>query len=200
MASRARRESGSTTTRSRSASTRVTTDQEEIRRWAEERGARPARVRRTGGGDDPGILRLDFPGYSGADSLEHISWDEFFEKFEENNLALLFQEETARGQRSNFNKLIDRGSAQGGATRARSQRTRARSRSAGGTVRSRRRSSQAGGRARSTRSKRGSRGASRPAASSRNQRSRRRTSVKVAKSATRSRRSSAGRRTQRRAA
>ncbi len=43
----------------------TTTDHEEIRRWAEERGARPARVRRTGRDGDPGMIRLDFPGVRG---------------------------------------------------------------------------------------------------------------------------------------
>ncbi len=65
----------------------VTTDHEEIRQWAEERGARPACVRGTGGGDDSGMIRLDFPGYSGADSLEEISWDDWFRSFDENGLA-----------------------------------------------------------------------------------------------------------------
>lgn len=37
----------------------TTTDHEEIRRWAESRGARPARVRGTGNSGDPGIIRLD---------------------------------------------------------------------------------------------------------------------------------------------
>jgi hypothetical protein len=57
------------------------------------------------------MLRLDFPGYSGADSLEHISWDDFFEKFDERSLALVYQEQTAEGQQSNFNKLISRETA-----------------------------------------------------------------------------------------
>jgi Uncharacterized protein conserved in bacteria len=102
-------------------SSNVTTDHEEIRRWAEERGAEPACVRGTGKKGDTGVLRLDFPGYSGAQSLEHISWDEFFEKFDENGLALLYQEETASGEKSNFNKLISRsggaGSKSGGKKR-----------------------------------------------------------------------------------
>jgi len=89
---------------------KTTTDHEEIRRWAEERGAKPSTVRRTGGDDDIGIIRLDFPGYSGADSLEEISWDDFFEKFDESELALIYQETTADGQRSNFNKLVRRDS------------------------------------------------------------------------------------------
>jgi hypothetical protein len=93
-------------------SSRVLTDHDEIQRWAEERGATPARVRNTGDDEDPGIIRLDFPGYSGQNSLEEISWDEWFEKLEDNNLALIVQEETANGQRSNFNKLVSRDSVE----------------------------------------------------------------------------------------
>ena len=98
--------------RSSGASTRVLTDHDEIRRWAEERGAKPAGVRGTGDSDDVGIIRLDFPGYSGADSLEEISWDEWFDKFDESNLTLLVQDQTARGQKSNFNKLVSRQTAE----------------------------------------------------------------------------------------
>jgi hypothetical protein len=41
--------------------TKMTTEHEQIRRWVEERGGKPARVRGTGSDDDPGILRIDFP-------------------------------------------------------------------------------------------------------------------------------------------
>ena len=58
------------------------------------------------------MLRLDFPGYSGKQSLQEISWDEFFEKFDERGLALLYQETTARGQKSNFNKIVSRETAE----------------------------------------------------------------------------------------
>ena len=90
---------------------RTTTDHETIRRWAEERGARPACVRGTGGKGDIGMLRLDFPGYSGEESLQQISWDEWFQKFDERGLALLYQERTAGGEKSNFNKLVSRETA-----------------------------------------------------------------------------------------
>ena len=93
-------------------SSRILTDHEEIKRWAEERGAKPAAVESTGGGADPGIIRLDFPGYSGSGSLEEIEWDEWFEKFDDNNLALIVQEQTANGQKSNFNKLVSRDSVE----------------------------------------------------------------------------------------
>jgi len=91
----------------------ATTDHEQIRRWAEERGARPTCVKGTGGRGDTGMIRLDFPGYTGEESLQEISWDDWFQKFDENNLALLYQERTAGGQKSNFNKLVSRETAEG---------------------------------------------------------------------------------------
>jgi hypothetical protein len=89
-------------------SSKVTTDHETIRRWAEERSGTPARVKGTGDEDDVGMIRIDFPGYSGEGKLEPISWDDFFEKFEERSLALVYQEETSGGEKSNFNKLVSR--------------------------------------------------------------------------------------------
>ena len=86
----------------------VSIDHDEIRQWAQDRGAKPSCVRGTGGKGDIGMLRLDFPGYSGEDTLEHIDWDEWFEKFDERGLALLYQETTASGEKSNFNKLMSR--------------------------------------------------------------------------------------------
>jgi hypothetical protein len=89
-------------------SSQTTTDHEEIRKWAEARGAKPSCVRGTGGKDDIGMIRLDFPGYSGEGKLEPISWDEWFEKFDDQQLALVYQETTAEGEKSNFNKLVSR--------------------------------------------------------------------------------------------
>jgi hypothetical protein len=97
------------------------TDHEQIRQWAEERGGTPACVRGTGGHGDIGMLRIDFPGYSGEQSLQPISWEDWFAKFDERNLSLIVQEKTGRGQKSNFNKLIKR---EGGGRSAR-PRTRA---------------------------------------------------------------------------
>jgi anaerobic selenocysteine-containing dehydrogenase len=91
---------------------KTTYDHDEIRKWAEEGGGKPAHVKGTGGKNDPGLLRIDFPGYSGEGKLEPISWDEFFEKFDEQNLALVYQEKTADGQKSNFNKLVNRETAE----------------------------------------------------------------------------------------
>jgi hypothetical protein len=85
-----------------------TTDHDTIRGWAEERGAKPATVRGTGGPkNETGVLRLDFPGY-GGERLQEISWDEFFRKFDEKGLEFLYQEHTRSGEQSNFFKLVSR--------------------------------------------------------------------------------------------
>lgn len=87
----------------------VTTDHEKIRHWAEQRGGHPATVRDTEGEDEPGVLRLDFD--PPDESLEKISWDEFFEKFEDADLAFLYQDKTAGGKISRFHKFVDRSNA-----------------------------------------------------------------------------------------
>lgn len=97
--------------RTRSAQANVLTDHDEIRQWAEERGARPACVRGTGAGEDVGIIRLEFAGFGDEPSLEEIDWNEWFQKFDESGLVLLVQGETAQGETSNFNKLVKRETA-----------------------------------------------------------------------------------------
>ena len=93
-----------------SAESKVTTNHEEIREWVDERGGHPARVKASEKGSGGGLLRIDYPGFSGEDTLEEITWEEFFEAFEANNLAFLYQDETKDGKESRFSKLIDRDS------------------------------------------------------------------------------------------
>ena len=85
---------------------KTTQDHAEIRRWCEARGGKPSHVKGTGNSKDVGLLRIDFPGYSGEGTLEPISWDDFFREFDERGLAFVYQEKTAEGKQSNFNKLV----------------------------------------------------------------------------------------------
>jgi hypothetical protein len=85
-----------------------TIDHDRIRQWVEERGGSPAAVKATEKGEDPGLLRINFPGYSGAGQLEDISWEDFFQKFDEKNLEFLFQDETRDGKTSRFWKFVTR--------------------------------------------------------------------------------------------
>ena len=91
----------------------VTTNHEQIKQWVEERGGNPARVKGTENKTSPGLLRIDYPGFSGEERLEEITWEEFFEGFEKNKLAFLYQDKTADGKLSRFSKLIDRDTAKG---------------------------------------------------------------------------------------
>lgn len=86
----------------------TTTDHETIRKWAEAHGGKPAAVRRTHQKGDVGIIRIEFPKNTNShhDNLEEISWDEFFKQFDESELALVYDENSA------FNKLIGRDTAE----------------------------------------------------------------------------------------
>jgi hypothetical protein len=81
-----------------------TTDHDTIRDWVERRGGHPARVAGTGKASDAtdGVLRIDFA--EPDDSLERNSWDDFFQAFDENKLAFLYQDEPS----SRFAKLVSR--------------------------------------------------------------------------------------------
>ena len=94
----------------RTSSAQTTTDHASIRKWVEERGGRPARVKGTEGKNDAGLLRIDYPGYSGEDSLEEIGWDEWFEGFDQHKLAFLYEDD----KDSRFSKLISRDDKGGG--------------------------------------------------------------------------------------
>ena len=96
-------------------------DHEEIKGWVERHGGHPARVLRARGKDEVGKLRLDFPGAAPEGSLEPLGWDEWLAKFDEQRLALLYQE----GKNPRFNKLVARDveRARPGARRRPSSRT-----------------------------------------------------------------------------
>jgi hypothetical protein len=86
-----------------------TRDHRQIQKWVEERGGKPATVTATKSTKGAGLLRIDFPGYSG-DNLEEISWDDFFDKFDRENIDFLYQEKTADGKESRFCKFVSSGS------------------------------------------------------------------------------------------
>lgn len=92
---------------------KTTTDLNEIKQWAEAREGKPTRVKGTGRGkeDEGGVLRINFPGYSGEDTLEEISWEDWYQTFQENGLEFLCQDQTADGEESRFFKLVNKDSA-----------------------------------------------------------------------------------------
>jgi hypothetical protein len=54
------------------------------------------------------VVRIDFPGGAGTESLEHVSWDEWFRYLDQKELAFLYPEQKASGEGSTFFKLVRR--------------------------------------------------------------------------------------------
>lgn len=86
----------------------LTTDHDEIRRWAEERDAVPAIVRDPHDDEGPRLLRFDIAGRGAGEELQRISWEEFFDIFDDERLAMVYQEETETGERSFFSEFVSR--------------------------------------------------------------------------------------------
>jgi hypothetical protein len=86
-----------------------THDHKKIQKWAEEREGVPAKIKNTGDESDDGVLRIHFPKHSASDDrFDEISWDDFFENFDKNNLDLLYQDKKADGEISTFHKFVER--------------------------------------------------------------------------------------------
>jgi hypothetical protein len=86
----------------------TTTDHDIIRRWADDRHGRPAKVKATEENGHAGILRIDFAPKD--EGLDTIGWDEFFRKFDESELAFLYQDRTKDGKLSRLHKFVRRSS------------------------------------------------------------------------------------------
>ncbi|ELY75212.1 hypothetical protein [Natrinema gari] len=82
---------------------RLTTDPERIRKWAEARDAVPVRIRDSEG-----------HGYSFArrDELgerhEEVTWDEFTERFEDDDLVFVYHEAEPTGEEMGFFEIVER--------------------------------------------------------------------------------------------
>jgi hypothetical protein len=86
---------------------KTTTNHDTIRKWAEAREGKPASVAGTEeDGESAGLLRIDFPGGAGAAELQEISWEDFFRKFDEENLEFLYQDKVEDGGTSRFCKFV----------------------------------------------------------------------------------------------
>ncbi|MBW6425405.1 hypothetical protein KX729_28670 [Rhizobium sp. XQZ8] len=84
-------------------SSETTTDHKTIQKWAEAREGRPAIIRN---GKEGGVLRIDFR--EKEEEFDEIGWDEFFDVFDKNKLAFLYQDKTRDGETSRFNKFVER--------------------------------------------------------------------------------------------
>jgi hypothetical protein len=115
---------------------KVTTDHQEIRRWAIARDGKPAATIVSESHGEKSRICICFVSYGKDRLVQEISWDNWFKKFDKGRLAFLYQEQTANGEKSTFNKLVTRESvdevesAVGGKGRSASRRRSRRDRDA----------------------------------------------------------------------
>jgi hypothetical protein len=88
---------------------KTTTNHAEIQAWIEKREGQPATVKGTARqGETVGMLRVSFPGHGRDESLQEVTWEDFFAKFDQANLAFLYQDTTEEGGTSRFFKFVRR--------------------------------------------------------------------------------------------
>ena len=89
------------------ASSSQTTDHAQIKEWADKHNGVPAVIEETANANDSRMLRIHFPGESDDNNkFREISWDTFFDTFEQRSLALL----TSSEDDSTFHKFVARNS------------------------------------------------------------------------------------------
>jgi hypothetical protein len=91
-----------------SSKTKKTVDHDEIREWVEAHHGHPAAVRADNSGlaAEPGELRIDLPDAAADEDLIPLSWDDWYDKFEGERLAFVYQERKASGDDSPSYKLV----------------------------------------------------------------------------------------------
>lgn len=81
----------------------ITIDHDLVRSWAEARDARPSRFE---GMSKPSPLRFDL-GPPDAGLIE-MSWEEFFEEFERDNLAFYYRDMAPTGEHDDLHGFVSR--------------------------------------------------------------------------------------------
>lgn len=84
--------------------TSKTTDHETIQSWALSHDGIPTVIEDTEDGPGQGVLRIHFPNNSSDYNFNEISWEQFFQQFEDNGLAFLYQDK----EDSTFHKFVNR--------------------------------------------------------------------------------------------
>ena len=110
----------------RSTALKATTDHQDIRDWADARGGRPVVIR--GARERAGGLRIDWSG-RGHEGVEQVSWQDWFRRFDEQGMSLVFRERTGSGDLSRFCKLMPHAAV---AAQTRTGRNKPKLRTAGG--------------------------------------------------------------------
>lgn len=85
---------------------KITSLHDEIRTWVKARGGKPEII--TSHTNNKRQLKIEFNNHKPSDTHHAISWEEFFNFFDNNNLLFLYQETTLAGVQSRFYKFIEK--------------------------------------------------------------------------------------------
>lgn len=89
---------------------KYTIDQREIREWIEEHGGVPTVLTETSEDEEDGVESADMLHISfdpNDPEMVEMEWEEFFERFDNDNLALVYDDITPEGTIPDF-ELVDR--------------------------------------------------------------------------------------------
>lgn len=86
---------------------KATTSLSVIKKWAEQRGGRPAWVKHTSK-KEGSLLRIQFPETISEREVEIVPWDVWYEVFLNSKMEFQYQDRTLAGEKSYRFKLIDR--------------------------------------------------------------------------------------------
>lgn len=85
---------------------KVTTDRNVIRKWIEDHDGWPALVNRVSETGIAEVLQIGFLGCENESHFAKITWDEFFERFDKDQLVFLYQEQNGKSNlRRSYNFL-----------------------------------------------------------------------------------------------
>lgn len=83
-------------------------DHDEIRQWAEERHAAPARVMPSADHPDADELTFSFRQNRDGGGVELLDWEEWLSRFDDEGLSLLVLDRERTGLRSRYFRLVPR--------------------------------------------------------------------------------------------
>ncbi|RPI32584.1 MAG: hypothetical protein EHM70_08600 [Chloroflexota bacterium] len=71
---------------------KITTDRNVIKMWVNARGGWPAIIRKFTSAGVEMALSIVFPGSETDETIHRLTWEEFFEKFEQQHLVFIYED------------------------------------------------------------------------------------------------------------
>lgn len=86
--------------------TRITTNHDEIKHWAEDNAGIPVLLPEAQAEGNTSKIYIDFLENGRNNEMKRIEWDEFFERFDKGNYALEYEDKIKNGVESRNFKFI----------------------------------------------------------------------------------------------